>query len=123
MNHLDKHFFPEIEFLHENFLLYHFPYINNKLEYSYLNEYMLSIYGLKDNLEKFTKIFNEISYCNKKNIKISTNVFSHMDSTFISFKDCFADSLDTDLLGTGMHLAMKFQLMKPNFYLAGALVD
>jgi len=118
MLYLNDLFLPEIEFLHENFSLYHFPYINNKIQTIDKKNHILSIYGLEGNTDVFKKIYNEISYCNKKNILISCNVSNPTDLSFVAYEQCFATSLNIDFVG--MYLVMKFELFKPSYYLAGA---
>jgi hypothetical protein len=120
MTQINNFFFSEIEFCHESFSIYHFPYINNKIEENDRNNHTISIYGLEENYNVFYKIYNEISYCNKKNVKISCNAYNSRENKFIAYESCYANSFLMHF--AGMNIILKFVVRNPKYYLAGVPV-
>lgn len=120
MNLLPSFYFSDVEFLHENYVIFNFPFINNKLESINNSNHHLTLYGNIENFEKFQKIFDEISYCNKKLVNISCNLTNDKDRVMIHYNSCFATQIEYKFLGQNLKLV--FELFYPTYYFAGAAV-
>lgn len=118
MNLLPSFYFSNVQFLHKNYVIFDFTYINNNIEETYKDNYFLTLYGNQYNYEKFYKIFDEINYCNLKNVPISCSIKSEHHKMTIYFDSCFAEHLQTNFLGDNVKLA--FNVYNPTYHFAGA---